>query len=67
VLLLSAGATTASAQVTDTARVARRRIIGVFAAEAGTPLEGVQVVDAFSGTYTTAHSGSRAIRPAPRS
>lgn len=50
-LLVTAGATTAAAQVDDTARLPSRRVIGVFDAEAGTPLEGVQIVDAFSGTY----------------
>ena len=51
-LLVTAGATTASAQIADTARVVPRRIIGVFDADAGTPLEGVQVIDAFSRAYT---------------
>jgi hypothetical protein len=50
-LLVTAGATCAVAQVPDTGRPAPRRIIGVFDAEAGTPLEGVRIVDAFSGTY----------------
>jgi hypothetical protein len=51
VLLGLAGATSAAAQVADPARLPPGRIIGVFDAEAGTPLEGVRIVDALSGTY----------------
>jgi hypothetical protein len=50
-LIFITGATSAAAQVADSARAATRRIIGVFDAEAGTPLEGVRIVDAFSGSY----------------
>lgn len=51
VLLVTAAVTSALAQGADSARVPAGRIIGVFDAEAGTPLEGVRIVDAFSGTY----------------
>jgi hypothetical protein len=49
--LVIVGATAADGQVADSARVPAGRIIGVFDAEAGTPLEGVRIVDAFSGSY----------------
>jgi hypothetical protein len=42
-----------AAQARDSTRHAALRIIGVFDARTGEPLDGVQVIDALSGTYAT--------------
>jgi len=54
-------ASTVFSQATDSTRQAPARIIGVFDARSGQPLQGVQVRDAFSGSYvmTTATGTAR--------
>ena len=46
------GWVTADAQMPDSTRKAAPRIIGVYDARTGAPLEGVQIHDAFSGAYS---------------
>jgi hypothetical protein len=56
--LLLAGHTIA-AQVADSTRRLPPRVIGVFDGQTGSPLAGVQVLDAFSGSYVlTSSSGA---------
>lgn len=45
-----------SSQTPDSARISPQRIIGIFDAQSGVPLEGVQVRDAFSGTFALTSS-----------
>jgi len=61
-VLVILGATSAAGQVGDSARLPPGRIIGVFDADAGIPLEGVRIVDAFSGTYAvTTQTGTASL------
>jgi len=56
VFALASAAHFASGQVGDSVRRTPVRIIGVYDSRNGTPLQGVQVVDAFSGSYVVTTS-----------
>jgi hypothetical protein len=60
-LAIAAAALAAAAQTPDSARKPALRIIGVFSSRTGEPVPGVQVRDAFSGSYvvTTATGTAR--------